>query len=132
MNTKILYDNNLDINIENILQECLSLVPKESKTKLYKIFIKSLKNNDYDINFQLTIYLAFIAVMKSLNNNDDIKDAYDIIDIQNHTCIFNNALLTGWQNYCVSKLVFCFNNRGLEFTKYRSEKIKARIKTVQK
>lgn len=127
MNTEVLYNNDLDTNINKILQDGIEVVPKELKIKWYKIFIKNLKNNN-DINYQLTIYLAFIAVMKSLNNNDDIRDVYDIIDVQRHTCIFNNSLLTGWQNYCVSKLVLSFHERGLEFAEYRSERIKPKQK----
>ncbi len=127
MNTEVLYNNDLDTNINKILQDGIEVVPKDLKIKWYKIFIKNLKNNN-DINYQLTIYLAFIAVMRSLNNNDDIRDAYDIIDVQRRTCIFNNTILTGWQNYCVSKLVLSFHERGLEFTEYRSERIKPKQK----
>lgn len=128
MNTEVLYNNDLDTDINNILQDGIEVVSKDLKIKWYKTFIKNLKNSDTDINYQLTIYLAFIAVMKSLNNNDNIKDAYDIIDVQRHTCIFNNTLLTGWQNYCVSKLVISFHERGLEFAEYRSERIKPKQK----
>ena len=45
MNTEVLYNNDLDTDINNILQDGIEVVSKDLKIKWYKTFIKNLKKS---------------------------------------------------------------------------------------
>lgn len=112
----------------NILSDGCRTIRPELKQAWYQTVIKSLQKNSNinDFNYQLASFTAAVKCMQTLSNEADIADAYDLIDIQTHPCVFNNQSITGWQNYYVSNLILIFHERGLEFSKYRSERIKAK------
>ena len=128
MKNNIINENDIANNFTNILSDGCRAIKPELKQAWYQTVIKSLQNNSNinDFNYQLTTFTAAVKCMQSLSNEDDIEDAYDLIDIQTHPCVFNNETITGWQNYYISKLILVFHERGLEFSKYRSERIKAK------
>lgn len=112
----------------NILSDGCRTIRPELKQAWYQTVIKSLQKNSNinDFNYQLASFTAAVKCMQSLSNESDIEDAYDLIDTQTHPCVFNDQSITDWQNYYVSKLILIFHERGLEFSKYRSERIKAK------
>ena len=130
-------DYNIKINEEKltrlfsfILNIGSSTVRPELKKRWYKTFINDLNNEEVDINYQLANFLAASLIMYKLSNNESIEDTYDLIDIQNHQCIFNDLIITGWQNYYITNLIAKFHKRGIEFSNYRSQKIKKNQKTI--
>ncbi len=132
-------NNNDSINIKEekltklfsyILNTGFSTIKPELKSKWYDTLINDLNNEEIDINYQLANFLAASLIMLKLSNNESIEDTYDLIDIQSHQCVFNDLILTGWQNYYITKLITRFHERGIEFSNYRSQKIKTKQKAI--